>query len=127
MNKGWKMKSKMLFLVGLAFCGQAMAGLTYTPVAPAGKPTPKLAGLAVQCVPIHGDKPGVQHAGKNTVTLVCDPQVLHLRGIEASEADLKLLFAGKGYDAALKVYRLKYQAIGTGKVLVGTEKVGNGQ
>ena len=119
------MKSKLVVLaVGLAFGGSALAGLAYTPVAPVGKPSPKLAGLAVQCVPIKGDKPGVQHAGKNTVTLLCKPQYLHMRGIEASKANLKLLFAGKGYDAALKVYKLKYSNIGTGKLLKATEKVG---
>ncbi len=122
------MKSKLVVLaVGLAFGGSALAGLAYTPVAPAGKPSPKLAGLAVQCVPIKGDKPGVQHAGKNAVTLLCKPQYLHMRGIEASKANLKLLFAGKGYDAALKVYRLKYGAIGTGKILKATESVASPQ
>ena len=104
--------------------GMAFAGLTYTPVAPQGKPAPKLAGLAVQCVPIKGDKPGVQHKGANTVTLLCKPQYLHMRGIEASEANLKLLYAGKGYDAALKVYKLKYATIGNGKVLQGSQPVG---
>ncbi|BDB13395.1 hypothetical protein [Acidithiobacillus ferrooxidans] len=104
--------------------GVSFAGLTYTPVAPHGKPAPRLAGLAVQCVPIKGDKPGVRHKGPNTVTLLCKPQYLHMRGIEASKANLKLLFAGKGYDAALKVYKLKYATIGNGKVLQGTEKVG---
>lgn len=115
-----------LLLVVPLFGGPALAGLAYTPVAPVGKPAPKLAGLAVQCVPIQGDKPGVQHAGKNTVTLLCKPQYLHMRGIEASEANLHLLFAGKGYDAALKVYKLKYPSIGTGQVLQGTEKVDGG-
>ena len=114
----------MVLMLGLAFAGAASAGLTYTPVVPMGQPAPKLAGLAVQCVPIKGDKPGVQHKGRNTVTLLCKPQYLHMRGIEASKANLKLLFAGKGYDAALKVYRLKYRNIGAGTVLQGTEKVG---
>ena len=118
------MKSKLVVLaVGLAFGGSALADLAYTPVAPVGKPSPKLAGLAVQCVPIKGDKPGVQHAGKNTVTLLCKPQYLHMRGIEASKANLHLLFAGKGYDAALKVYRLRYRQIGNGKMLKATEQV----
>ncbi|MDD3760633.1 MAG: hypothetical protein PHO57_07355 [Acidithiobacillus sp.] len=120
-------KKLAVLAAGLALSGSALAGLAYTPVAPAGKPSPKLAGLAVQCVPIKGDKPGVQHAGKNTVTLLCKPQYLHMRGITASQANLKLLFAGKGYDAALKVYRLKYRDIGNGAVLRGTEKVGEGQ
>ncbi|WP_461281844.1 hypothetical protein [Acidithiobacillus sp.] len=114
----------LILALGTGFPGLSFAGLTYTPVAPQGKPAPKLAGLAVQCVPIKGDKPGVQHAGKNTVTLLCKPQYLHMRGIEASKANLKLLFAGKGYDAALKVYKLKYATIGIGKVLQGTQKVG---
>ncbi len=119
------MKRSILVMVsGLAFAGSAVAGLTYTPVAPAGKPAPKLAGLAVQCVPIKGNKPGVKHEGQNTVTLLCKPQYLHMRGIEASKANLKLLFAGKGYDADLKVYKLKYGNIGTGKVLQASEKVG---
>ena len=117
-------KAMLLALLGLAAAGPAFAGLVYTPVAPAGKPAPKLAGLAVQCVPIKGDKPGVRHDGKNDVTLLCKPQYLHMRGIEASKANLKLLFAGKGYDAALKVYKLKYKSIGTGKILQATEKVG---
>jgi hypothetical protein len=122
------MKSKMGILViiglGMALPDPAQAGLTYTPVAPIGKPAPKLAGLAVQCVPIKGNKPGVQHKGLNTVTLLCKPQYLHMRGIDASKANLKLLFSGKGYDSSLKVYRLKYRNIGAGTVLQGTEKVG---
>ena len=109
-------RSILVMALGLAFTGPAFAGLTYTPVAPAGKPAPKLAGLAVQCVPIKGNKPGVKHEGANGVTLLCKPQYLHMRGIEASRANLRLLFAGKGYDAALKVYRLKYRS--------NTEKVG---
>ncbi|MHB1642637.1 MAG: hypothetical protein ACYCS8_08245 [Acidithiobacillus sp.] len=114
----------LVLALGASLPGDAFAGLTYTPVAPVGKPAPKLAGLAVQCVPIKGDKPGVQHKGANTVTLLCRPQYLHMRGIEASKANLKLLFAGKGYDAALKVYKLKYATIGNGTVLQGTQKVG---
>ncbi|MBU2764778.1 hypothetical protein HAP94_00865 [Acidithiobacillus ferrivorans] len=122
------MKSKIGILVvvglGMALPDPAQAGLTYTPVAPIGKPVPKLAGLAVQCVPIKGNKPGVQHKGQNTVTLLCKPQYLHMRGIDASKANLKLLFSGKGYDSSLKVYKLKYRNIGAGTVLQGTEKVG---
>lgn len=102
----------------------ANAGLVYTPVVPTGKPVPKLAGLAVQCVPIKGAKPTVQHGGHNAVTLLCKPQYLHMRGIHASKQNLKLLFAGKGYDADLRVYKLKYHTIGTGKMLKATEQVG---
>ena len=113
-------------VLGLVGCGPAFAGLAYTPIAPVGKPAPKLAGLAVQCVPVKGDKPGVRHKGGNTVTLLCKPQYLHMRGIEASKANLHLLFAGKGYDAKLKVYKLKYANIGTGRVLQATRKVSKG-
>ena len=114
----------LLAALGLTGCGPAFAGLAYTPISPVGKPAPKLAGLAVRCVPVKGDKPGVRHEGGNTVTLLCKPQYLHMRGIEASKANLRLLFAGKGYDAKLKVYKLKYRNIGTGKLLKATEKVG---
>jgi hypothetical protein len=122
----------VVLMLGLSFAGAsalqgAYAGMTYTPVVQPGKPAPKLAGLAVQCVPIKGDKPGVQHESQNTVTLLCKPQYLHMRGIEASKANLKLLFAGKGYDSSLKVYKLKYSNIGAGKILQGTEKVGVAQ
>lgn len=117
------MKMKTVLLALALFPAMASANLTYTPVAPVGKPAPKLAGLAVQCIPIKGEKPVVQHGGKNTVTLLCRPQYLHMRGIEASKQNLKLLFAGKGYDASLKVYKLKYGNIGTGKLLKATEKV----
>ena len=113
-------KTLFSLALGLMVSGPAFAELVYTPVVPAGKPAPKLAGLAVQCIPVKGDKPVVQHAGKNTVTLVCKPQFLHMRGIEASRANLQLLFAGKDYDAALKVYRLRYHTIGGSN----SEKVG---
>jgi hypothetical protein len=116
----------LAFLI-LGFPALSLAGLTYTPVVQHGKPAPKLAGLAVQCVPIKGNKPKVKHEDSNAVTLLCKPQYLHMRGIEASKANLTLLFAGKGYDADLRVYRLKYHTIGTGTVLQGTEKVGDAQ
>jgi len=127
--RGSMMKKSNLalaFLI-LSFPVLSFANLTYTPVVRHSQPAPKLAGLAVQCVPIKGNKPKVKHEDSNAVTLLCKPQYLHMRGIEASKANLTLLFAGKGYDANLKVYRLKYHTIGNGKILQGTEKVGDAE
>jgi len=122
-----KKSDLVVLILAMGVPGLSFAGLTYTPVVPHGKTAPKLAGLAVQCVPIKGNKPSVKHDGSNTVTLLCKPQYLHIRGIEASRTNLKLLFAGKGYDANLKVYRLKYHNIGNGAVLQGTQKVGDAE
>lgn len=121
------MKSKLVVLaVGLAFGGSALAGLAYTPVAPVGKPAVKLAGVAVKCVPVLGAKPTVKGGKGNVVTLLCQPQYLHMRGISATKQNLKLLFAGKGYDANIHVYRLKYHTVQGGGLLKATEKVGKG-
>ncbi len=103
------MKALLVFLIGSALTGPAFAGTSYTPEFSHGGPTPKLDGLAVQCVPIKGGRPIVRQDGHGMVSLLCKPQALHIRGIEANESNLKLLFSGSGYDSALKVYRLHYQ------------------
>lgn len=111
------------FMSVMAVLQTAHAGLVYTPVAP-HPASVKLAGVAVQCIPVVGTRPEIHGKAQTTLTLVCKPQTLHMRGIAATHENLKLLFAGKGYDAQMKVYQLKYHTIGSGKMLQASEKVG---